>query len=333
MIERTARSERFFKTLPRTPYALLDKGMGCFLCSKQAALRMPYLQPNHPHLAHWLVIDLDRSVFEPWQTADLAEPNIVSFNPENGHCHLFYAIDGVCTSPSGRPAPIQYLAAIQRAMTFALGGDPSYTGFLCKNPFHPRWHSFERHTGVYPLCKLEGLLDLSYRNWSRKQALADDHFALGRNCALFHRLRYWSYQQVWDYRQSGCFEAWLQASLNQAQSLNDFAQPLGYGEVKSTARSVAKWTWQNYFGKGQKRSGIMGKELAERKIEDLALKQSLSAQRTNQLQRQQTEEKIIDAIGTIIRQGGRVSKAEVSRRTGLHRNTLERHYSHLFLEI
>lgn len=327
---KTVHCERFFKTLPRTPYAMPDKGAGCFVCSKQAALRMPYLQPNHPNLAHWLVIDLDRSEFEPWLAAGVVEPNIVALNPENGHCHLFYAIDGVCTSLQGRRQPMEYLAAIQRAMTLALGGDPSYTGFLCKNPFHARWLTRERHTAVYPLCKLEGRLDLQHRHWGRQQALAADHFALGRNCALFHRLRYWSYQTVWEYRAEGSFEHWLSTCLNQAAALNDFAQPLGYGELKSTARSVAKWTWQNYFGKGNKRKGIMAKQLQERRIVDLKEKEQAGATFTAQLKRQQTEEKIIEVIGELIRLGKKVSKAEVGRRTGLHRKSLERYYNHLF---
>ena len=306
--------------------------MGSFVCSKQAALRMPYLQPNHVNLACWLVIDIDRSVLEPWQDAGVVEPNLVVFNPDNGHCHLFYAIDGICTGGNGRLKPMEYLAAIQRALTLALGGDLSYTGFLCKNPLHPRWHTQELHTGVYPLCKLEGTLDLSYRNWSQQQALAAEHYALGRNCALFHRLRYWSYGEVWGYRDSGAQQQWFADTLQQAESLNDFAQPLSYSDVKSTARSVAKWTWRRYQGSGNKRKGIMAKQLKERRIIDLKSKQELSAQRTNQLQREQTEEKIIEAIGEITRLGKKVTKAEVSRRTGLHRRTLERSYAHLFVE-
>ena len=62
--------------------------------------------------------------------------------------------------------------------------------------------------------------------------------------------------------------------------------------------------------------------IAERRYE--------SAHRTNQMQRENTEKRIIDAIGQLIAQNQRVTKAAVSRLLGLHRKTLQQYYSHLF---
>ena len=70
------------------------------------------------------------------------------------------------------------------------------------------------------------------------------HYGLGRNCALFHRSRFWAYDNVTIYREQGCsYEQWMQAVLDQVESFNVFDDdsPLPYSEVKSVAKSVGKW--------------------------------------------------------------------------------------------
>ena len=45
--------------------------------------------------------------------------------------------------------------------------------------------------------------------------------------------------------------AWESAVLDRAQAMNVFTDPLPYSEIKSTAKSVARWVWNKYWGKAE----------------------------------------------------------------------------------
>ena len=56
----------------------------------------------------------------------------------------------------------------------------------------------------------------------------------------------------------GAFEVWHTAVLSHCEASNTFPEPLPYGDVKSTAKSVARWVWKHYTGNGSgKRRGAM----------------------------------------------------------------------------
>jgi hypothetical protein len=44
-------------------------------------------------------------------------------------------------------------------------------------------------------------------------------------------------------------DRWGVAVLQQCEKYNNFASPLPVSEVRSIAKSVAKWTWQKYTGR------------------------------------------------------------------------------------
>ncbi len=69
---------------------------------------------------------------------------------------------------------------------------------------------------------------------------------LGRNCAMFDMVRFWAYQAVRQYLNSG-FDNWHRAVLEQAMSANGaFLEPLPYSEVKATAKSTSRRVWRNH---------------------------------------------------------------------------------------
>jgi len=72
---------------------------------------------------------------------------------------------------------------------------------------------------------------------------------LGRNCTLFENLRRWAYREVLAYRLTSTYEAFKDGVLVQAMALNSFPSPLPQSEIRSTALSVAKWTWKHYIGR------------------------------------------------------------------------------------
>ena len=332
--------QRFVELLPNKPYCSDDLINGLLIRPRQRAITYRYIQPNPPHMQHWLVFDIDYDAMQvatvwPWESAKVPEPNIVSYNRDNGHCHLYYAIESVCTSPDAKPKPLHYLAAIQRAYTNVLKADRSYTGLIAKNPLHAHWFNIENHTAVFSLGDLAKHVELESKRWDRRRAANDDHVALGRNCALFHRLRYWAYDHVNDYRNgSSTYNQWMSEVLAKCEGYNDFSEPLPYGEVKSTARSVGKWVWKHYTGSGSgKRRGAMAEQFAQSQIPlQLETKQRLSARRTHETRRDETESKIIKAIESLKADGKRVTKAAVVRVSGVGRRTIYNHYSHLFTD-
>lgn len=328
---------RFTELLPNKPYCTDEKGV-LRIRPKLSALRCRYIQPNPPALQHWLVFDLDydctalENVF-PWEDKGLAEPNFLSYNPENGSPHIFYAIESVCTSPNAHPKPLEYMAAIQDAYTHALKADRCYTGLIAKNPLNPHWFSVELHTAVFSLGDLAKHVDLQPKRWTRKRALNDEHMALGRNCALFHRLRFWAYDHVNDYRNNGTtYNQWMKEVLARCEKFNDFIEPLPYGEVKSTAKSVGKWVWTKYTGSGSgKRRGAMSDQFKQSQIPmTLETKQRLSARRTHESRRTDTEAKIEAAIANLQEQGKKPTKAAVARLSGVGRQTIYDNFTHLF---
>ena len=330
--------ERFQELLPKKPYCSDQKGTPLLIRSKRSALRYRYIQFNPPALQHWLVFDLDYDTMDfntqfVWEKAGLPEPNIVSYNRDNGHCHLYYAIESVCTSPDAKPKPLEYMAAIQDAYTQALKADRCYTGLIAKNPLNPHWFNVEIHTAVFSLGNLAEHVELEAKRWTRKRALNDDHMALGRNCALFHRLRFWAYDHVNDYRNNGTgYNVWMVEVLSRCEGFNDFMEPLPYGEVKSTAKSVGKWVWKHYTGSGSgKRRGAMAEQFKQSQIPlSLEAKQRLAARETHKTRRTATEARIIRAIESLEADGKRVTKVAVAAITGIHKVNLTRDYKHLF---
>lgn len=325
---------RFYDLAPKKPYCTDLKGSGLIIRGRDSAFTRSYVQHNPPALCHWLTFDQDHENLTLWEEANLPAPNLIVRNLENRRAHVSYAIESVCTSEAAKPRPMAYAQAIQEVYCEKLQADPGYTGLITKNPMHEDWHVWELHTHVYKLGELAEHVELEQRYWTRKRAANHGHYGLGRNCALFHRLRFWAYDWVGYYRdETGTgFSEWMQTVLEKAEAFNEFPQPLCHGEIKSTAKSVGKWVWEKYFPAGKrKKRGAMASMLSGNVLPiDLATKQRLSARRTNQERKSSTEEKIIHAIGELTAQGSKVSQAAVSRLTGIHKNTLSRNYSHFF---
>ncbi|MGI9282162.1 MAG: replication initiation protein [Endozoicomonas sp.] len=327
--------DRFYQLAPKKPYCTNDLNYGLVIRSKDSAFSRRYVQHNPPAMCHWLTFDQDHEHILMWEKVRLPEPNLIVRNLDNRRAHVSYAIESVCTSEAGNPKPIAYASAVQEAYTQALKADACYTNFITKNPYHDDWHVWELHRHVYSLGDLADSVDLVRKRWTRKQAANDEYHGLSRNCALFNRLRYWAYDHIsWHREQGTRYQAWMNLVLEHAENNNTFPEPLPYSEIKSTAKSVGKWVWKNYWPEGRViRRGVMSGDFASSQLPlDLKKKQRLSARRTNELQRSATESKIIDAIGLLTAQGKKVTKAAVARVSGVGRRTIYNQYTHLFLD-
>lgn len=206
----------------------------------------------------WLIFDIDRpcAAFS-WEWALLPPPTISVINPSNGHAHLLYGLRvPVGLGNFSRDAPIRFAAAIQAAFTAKLNADVGYVGLISKNPFHRDWKSLYQ-SKFYDLHELSDYVMLS-KNSSRQGVIG-----LGRNCVLFDDVRTWSYSWVREYKRNQVNkEAWFSVVLAQAEKSNSFQTPLNHSEVRSVAKSVAKWTWRNFndanFSRIQSERGKLG---------------------------------------------------------------------------
>ncbi len=325
---------RFVEESPIRPYCCDEKG-ALVIRQRKYAFRKKRIQHNPPSMCQWMTFDLDHGNPMIFKDSGLPAPNLIVMTRASGHSHISYAIEGVCTSDAARHKPLSYLSAIQDSYCKALSADVGYTNFITKNPLHHEWDVTVYHDHVYSLGELADYVELAKKRWTRKQAANDSHHGYGRNCALFHRLRFWAYDHVIWHRENGTnYNEWMREVLSRCEGFNEFAEALPYHEVKSTAKSVGKWVWTKYqpsYDSRPVRRGLMSETFKQSDLPlSLETKQRLSARRTAETKRSGTEEKIINAIGDLTAAGKKVSKAAVSTITGIHRNSLGRNYSHLF---
>ncbi len=236
--------EIFHKRLPHRPYCTDDpQTFGLIVRPAHMALQKRLIQPNPPCSLSWLIFDVDNEngAFA-WDDALLPQPTIAISNPENGHAHLYYGLSvPVCKSFAARSHPIRYAAALEAAYREKLGADFRYGGLVAKNPFHRYW----RTTWCPRLYELGELAE--YVELKKLPAASVEAAGLGRNCTLFETLRNWSYRAVLPFKRShGSEDEWSRFVREHADQLNVFVTPLSPGEVKSIAKSVARWAWREF---------------------------------------------------------------------------------------
>lgn len=235
-----------FQSMPFPSHPLCSDDLlssGLWRAPLDKALKEPYIQAN-PRKRVWaLLFDVDRPLAVlAWENARLPPPTWTSMNPKNGHAHIAYVLSTpVAKSDAARRKPIRLLARIQHAMTVALDADRGYVGLITKTPTHARWRTAIWRTEPYDLDEL--------RNWLpdnlplAQQIKKPETLGYGRNVSLFDSLRQWAYSQRRNYSR---YETWLSACLSHAEQINTFTTPLAFNEVKATAKSVAKWVWENF---------------------------------------------------------------------------------------
>jgi hypothetical protein len=213
---------------PTKPYCTDDLLYGVRIFAREIALTKAYMQLNRPMSCHAMVFDIDRAgAAYAAQDAGLPDPSAVIITPKNRHAHVWYLLNApVATGNAARQGPLDYLAALERTMGRVLGADMAYSGLITKNPLSNAWlslYSLDAPVRCYTMQQLHediGVLD-------PKPKKTDDVSGFGRNCMLFDKLRKWGY-------------------VDKVASLNaEFLNPLSFAEVRSIAKSTAKFCWKN----------------------------------------------------------------------------------------
>lgn len=298
---------------------------------REYAIHYPYMQVNRRDMRAWLVVDLDHPNALIWDDEHLAAPNLIVRNRHNGHAHLYYAIRPVCISDQARSAPIRYMRAVYTALTHRLHGDLDYNGPVAKTPGHPMWLTTALHPHEYTLGELADGLDLPiispWRDNPRISTL--ETVPHSRNCRLFHRLRHFAYSIVDQERTNGSFHSFTRRVQREAQRLNTFIDEgfhsnLRDSELRATAKSVSRWTWEHYRGATHWHHGAMALD----RNRPLKERQRLAALRTHSLRRRQTEAHIEKACRHLHAQGQTLTFTAIAAVTGLTRQTVAA-YRHL----
>ena len=141
--------------------------------------------------------------------------------------------------------PINYLRRVHKALNKALGGDPSYSGNLIKNPFSSSHNTYI--TGAKPSYTLDELAsypDLEYETADPiDPAQNDDQY--GRNCATFEYTRHKAYPIAQQYTQAQLFKEVLVIAL---EFNARFDNPMFENEVRHIAWSIARYCKSGRFG-------------------------------------------------------------------------------------
>lgn len=250
ILDRSPQLDLFTRNLPRRPYCSNNPNPdGLVIRPIKTALEKKYIQYNPPSKIGWLVFDIDRAFSTPedeWIIA--AQPNIIVRNPASQRVHIFYGIAvPVCVTEAAHMAPQRLLGAIYEGYRHALGADRSFAQLICKNPLSSFWKCEVGRENLYELSELSEYVDLTAATERIRKTPKRYRSGVERNCSLFDSLRGWAYRWLRDYKDLGR-DVWMQRVLEQCERFNTFNKPLPISEVKSIAKSVGKWTWQNYTG-------------------------------------------------------------------------------------
>jgi len=199
---------------------------------------------------------------------DLPAPHIFTQNPDNQHAHAFYGLEtAVHLNRNSSAKAIRFAAAVDCAFTERMDADAQYCGLIAKNPMHERWRTYSINAESYSLGEMSEYVDLA-KYGDRRRSMPET--GLGRNVNLFNRLRLWAYKAI---RQGWPdFDQWHRACFDRAVGYNQTSNPLPISEVKSTALSVAKWTYRNFnsgaFSELQAHRGSQkGQKVRDEKLE------------------------------------------------------------------
>ena len=300
---------------------------------REHAIRYPYMQVNRLDRVSWLIFDLDHANSLIWDDAGLPPPNLIVRNRHSGSSHLYYAIIPVCTSDSARDKPIRYMKAIYKAFVDRLKADPEYHGGpVAKTPGHPWWHTRELHSNVYELADLAECVELEpVTPWGKGPDL--DAVSHSRHCMLFENLRFFAYSIVNNEREHGSYDHFMQRLTAHAHNSNQFGgrgafrDDLPLSSIRSTVRSVGRWTWNRYTGNSRCHRGVMELD----KSTPLAERQKLSAKRTHEVRHKATESKIRAACRSLHSQAKPLAIATIAALSGITRQTVAK-YRHVINE-
>ena len=313
---------RLFNNLPDKPYCSNNLKQGLQIRTKKIAFeKYIYIQLNKYYAICYLTFDIDRegAGAEWYFELDLPAPTFVTINPENLYAHLVYElITPVLLWENARQKPIEWLNAIRRAWTEALGADAGYNGLVSKNPNHSHWHILD-FNARYELVELSEAVTIKDHHYQTPKGFREDFAGEGRNNFLFEVGRFYSYRKKDSCKNETALQDALFTHLSNVNH-TEFAEPLPINEVRHIAKSIAKFTWKY-------RNTISGGY--ERKTTDEELKEirTANAYQGHETRKAATKEKITKAFDKALREGIKLTQINIAKLSGLNVRTVGRHWN------
>lgn len=293
---------------------------------KADALKCKYIEHNQLY-KKYIIIDVDRpgSTF-CFEELGMPVPSIITINPIKCTPHFVYQLrEPVIYTEKGRSAPQKLYELVDSALTQAFRpfeSDLAYVGKFTKNPLHPHWKVITNNI-EYDLEDFGEYLDLSKSK--RKSKLTLDY--QGRNCTIFHNLRFWAYIEV---RTHTDYESFKDAVETKAYYINAELSTSPWGslnakEVRGIANSVSRWTWKKRHSLDEiKNRGAM--ELYKTAL-PLDEKQRLAAGRTNNEQKNTTRSTLLASLAIMRAQGRPITQKSLEIHSKVSLSTIKRYWA------
>ena len=326
--------------LPERPYCSGSKSFA-FIRPREEAKKLPYIQVNYPGI-NYLCFDCDYEWSEfKTEEVDIPGPTLSVVNPDNGYAHLFYQIlDAIPRYHS--QATKSLLDDVIFAYNLMLRADKciSTQKQLVKNALSPRWEVMEGYK-PFTLSELAEYIpdDLKWisKAFEKPQETAavkpfEETLDPGsRNCSLFDSARFYAYSVVSEH---GSYDTLFSDVLDHVHRLNDeeitkyFPEKiLSLNELSWIARSIAGWTWDHRRLFGNVDAGAMGFEpmsgLSRAQYEaEVKRRQSLAAERTNDLRGEETRQKLLNGVYLCYKRGLEMIPGNIARAARVSRKTV-----------
>ncbi len=236
---------------------------------------------------------------------------------------------------------MNFYRLVQAAYRDRLRADPAYPGFMTKNPLYKGWHTII-HDRTYTLEELAGYVDLRGIKLFERANVALNMETIGivpegyRNDTIFHAARQAAYGQV---KLCNSRDDLFNVVMSHCASINAYCRPpLANRQLTTIARSISKWCWDRRarFSGDRTNRGVCGFQPMPPAMEANARKAELEKRRragaayTASVKRAEAERRIAEAREQLQAEGKRITKAAVSKITGLSERALRKDYSPLF---
>ena len=240
--------DRLINNLPKKPYCSDDLSHGLMIRSQATALKLKYLQLNHPYYTRYLILDLDYDaslVDILYSLVGVPMPNLLVENSQNGRSHIIFELKTpIYNTDASHQKPILYANVILKRLQQVFDADVGYVGLVAKNPISSHWRTYTLCSEPYTLDSLNDFLEVTWAD-IQKPVKLEEAIGLGRNCYIFHAARHWAYVEIRQYR-GKTYAVWLACVLQHCISLNQgLIEPMQYGEIKGISKSIARFCWKN----------------------------------------------------------------------------------------
>lgn len=224
-------------------------------------------------LRRYIVVDIDHPDAFDRAYDFVCPPNLALINPQNGHGHLVWFLDGShITFPKPGDSYSRaawWLKLITQAINHEIGGDPDYTGMMVKNPWHQKWRVCALHDRKYTLQQFSDRLDLAAANKAQNARRKKvDNTGYGRRSSLFRSMSHWGHA---NFDRCHSRDALQHACLDEATRINaTFQMPLSPSHIRSVAKSVARGVWRyrrSCKSKSKPKRKVGGKDIGAARVD------------------------------------------------------------------